>query len=400
MVEISQTIQNTIYAQRRAQPGALCAYIYDIGHLRKRVEHLRATLPARCALYYAMKANSDSHLLAAMEPLIDGFETASLGEIEKVRAVSPTKSIIFGGPGKRDEELVGALNAQVTLFHVESLHELQRLNLIAEELGQKAAVLLRINLRALLPEATLKMGGQATQFGIDEQEIAEAISLCRSLSHITLQGFHFHSLSNNLDAGLHLQLLQRYYQIVQGWATTYDLSISVVNVGGGLGINFIEQKQQFDWNSFVQGLQEQVAGVWPADWGLTMECGRFLVASCGYYAVEVLDIKQNHEKWFVIVAGGTHHFRLPSSWRYSHPFVVMPVDEWRYPFARKEVHQESVTVAGQLCSPKDVLASDYKVSRVRIGDILVFPYTGAYAWSISHHDFLSHPHPEMIYLME
>ena len=59
---------------------------------------------------------------------------------------------------------------------------------------------------------------------------------------------------------------------------------------------------------------------------------------------------------------------------------------------------DRVTVAGELCTPKDVLARDVPVARLRAGDILVFTLAGAYGWDISHHDFLSHPHPEHVFL--
>lgn len=128
------------------------------------------------------------------------------------------------------------------------------------------------------------------------------------------------------------------------------------------------------------------------------ECGRYLTASCGYYGGEVLDIKKNHGKNYIIIRGGIHHFRLPDAWQHSHPFQVIPVNQWEYPFPRKELYDSEITVAGQLCTPKDVIAKDAFVSRVRIGDVILFPYAGAYGWEISQHDFLSHPHPEHIYL--
>jgi diaminopimelate decarboxylase len=259
-----------------------------------------------------------------------------------------------------------------------------------------APVLLRANLRSLLPEATLQMAGRPTQFGIDEKDIPDAIQLCQQLPHLHLHGFHLHSLSNNLDARRHLQLLQHYRQIVENWIKMFDLQITTLNIGGGIGVNFTDLDQQFDWQTFT----DELSHIFPPAWHILFECGRFLTASCGYYAVEVLDIKANHEEIFVIIAGGTHHFRLPSSWHYSHPFQIIPVEAWPYPFERREVSEQKVTIAGQLCSPKDILASQIAVSKIRIGDVLIFPYTGAYAWSISHHDFLSHPHPEMFYLSE
>ena len=61
------------------------------------------------------------------------------------------------------------------------------------------------------------------------------------------------------------------------------------------------------------------------------------MAAWGAYVAEVLDVKENHGACFAVVRGGTHHFRLPASWGHSHPFTVIPVEEWRYPFARPGV---------------------------------------------------------------
>ena len=60
---------------------------------------------------------------------------------------------------------------------------------------------------------------------------------------------------------------------------------------------------------------------------------------------------------------------------------------------RPEVRDVRVDVAGELCTPRDVLSRDQPVSRLRIGDVLVFGRAGAYGWDISHHDFLRHPPP-------
>jgi diaminopimelate decarboxylase len=58
----------------------------------------------------------------------------------------------------------------------------------------------------------------------------------------------------------------------------------------------------------------------------------------------------------------------------------------------------NVDVAGELCTPRDVLARDVPVDRLRAGDVLVFGRAGAYGWDISHHEFLRHPYPEMIFI--
>ena len=70
---------------------------------------------------------------------------------------------------------------------------------------------------------------------------------------------------------------------------------------------------------------------------LVFELGRYLAADAGWYAAEVLDLKRNHGRWFAVLRGGTHHFRLPAAWGYSHPFTVVPVEGWPRPYDRPEV---------------------------------------------------------------
>jgi diaminopimelate decarboxylase len=60
------------------------------------------------------------------------------------------------------------------------------------------------------------------------------------------------------------------------------------------------------------------------------------------------------------------------------------------------VEDTEVDVVGELCTPRDVLARDAPVRRLRVGDLLVFGRAGAYGWDISHHDFLSHPPPAFL----
>ncbi len=385
------------WPQTRAEP--VCAFIYDMQALREHAALRVQSLPKKCRLYYAVKANSDMEILKQLSGIVHGFEAASLGEILKIREVSSSVPILFGGPGKTDLELAGAIDNRVSLIHAESVHELLRINLLAQQRGTTVQVLLRVNLHSTLPEATLAMGGRPTQFGIDEEEVPDAIRLALSLPSIKLEGFHLHSISNNLDARRHAELISLYCSRVRQWADEFGLTVSVLNAGGGIGVNYADLEQQFDWDTFARELQNVLDEQAWDGLQVLFEPGRYITAACGWYAAQVIDIKRNHGKHYAIVRGGTNHFRLPVSWQHSHPFEIIPLPHWPYPFPRTELEDAEVTVVGQLCTPKDVLAKEARVSRLRVGDVILFRYAGAYGWSISHHDFLSHPHPEHVYLM-
>ncbi len=389
-----------LIADRADGDEPVCLYAYDLDALTDHVERVVSALPERCRIFYAMKANSAEPILRALAPIVAGFEVASGGEVAKARAVDSDIPVIFGGPVKTEREIADAIHHNVTRFHVESILELHRISEVAVRSGRVADVLLRVNLAGPFPSATLAMAGRPTQFGIDESVLADAVDAVRALPGLRLAGFHLHSLSNNLSPDAHLEMLGLYREKVIGWEREFGMRCEVLNVGGGIGINYADLDAQFDWISFTRGLAELVDG-FPSHWKeIDFECGRFLVAACGRYAVEVVDIKRNHGVDYVLVRGGTHHFRLPVSWQHSPPFTILPVAAWRCAAPRPEVRDQPVTVVGELCTPKDVLARDVTVPAVRAGDVLVFSHAGAYGWEISHHDFLSHPHPEQVFLSD
>jgi len=380
------------------QQPPLCAYLYDLPALRQHAASLVQTLPAGFELFYAIKANSELPILQTLAPLVHGFEVSSGGELAWVRSHCADAPLIFSGPGKMDAELVQALDQNIEALHVESLHELERLAWLARERGVTAPVLLRVNLAIEgIQATTLMMGGKPTPFGIAGDQLPGILDWLRSHPEIKLHGFHFHLMSHQLDAGAPRKLLGAYMRQVNRWRDEYRLEgLTQINVGGGIGVNYREPERQFDWPAFAAGLHELA----PLRDGLTIrfECGRYITAFCGYYAMQVLDVKHAFGKPYVVARGGTHHFRTPPAQGHSHPFQVLPVERWAHPYPRPAVKDANVTVVGQLCTPKDILAADAPVAQIRAGDVVVFPYAGAYAWHISHHDFLRHAHPEQWYL--
>lgn len=395
-------LTEVVEAIRAAQADSaepLCAYVYDLEGLRRHAAGVAASLPQGCELFYAIKANSDLPILQTLAPLVDGFEVSSGGELAWVRAHFSEVPVIFSGPGKLDSELDAALERRVDCLHVESLFELQRLAERVQRHGKPQDVLLRMNV-ALdnLAETTLMMGGKPTPFGIPAVELPECLAWLRGHPEIGLRGFHFHLLSHQLDAQAHLRMLAACLEQVRQWCDQYRLSIEHVNVGGGIGINYRDPARQFDWAGFSGALPALMQRSGLAGVRLRFELGRYLTAACGYYAMQVIDIKRSYGKAFVVGRGGSHHFRTPHAQGHSHPFHVIPVDDWPYAFARPAAANEAVSVVGQLCTPKDLLAFDAVVERVRCNDLVVFSYAGAYAWHISHHDFLRHPHPRQWYL--
>lgn len=358
----------------------VAAYLYDLAALRQHGARLRSALPEGVELYYAIKANAEVPILKSLEPYLDGFEVASSGELEHLRTHFPQASILFGGPGKTPTELRQAAEHQV---HVESLWELEQL----AALQRPIRFFLRMN-PALdhREESPMLMAGKPSPFGLTPDHLPAALKKISNNPQLKFLGFHLHTRSLQLDLEQHLVLIGQYVELSEGWARQHGLNLQVLNLGGGIGVNYRQPDRQFDWEQLCRRLPRR-------SYKLRFECGRFLTAFCGTYACEVLDLKESHGQHFAICRGGTHHFRLPAAQGHSHPFRVLAG-----PRRGPTLENVLVNVVGQLCTPKDRLASAAPVQQIGIGDLLLFPLAGSYAWNISHHDFLMHPHPQQIFL--
>ncbi|WP_435280991.1 type III PLP-dependent enzyme [Streptomyces koelreuteriae] len=376
----------------------LPAYLYDLTDLRAHAAGIRAALPDRVELYYAAKANPEPEVLAALEPFVDGYEVASGGELSHVAKAVPCRPLAFGGPGKTPDEVTAALELGVDRFHVESEHELRVLAELARHVAprRRVAVLPRVNLPVpdgSLAGSSLAMGGRPTPFGMDP---ARAEPVIRALADGTYPQLELRGVHAHLASGPEAAELVAVAGSVVGWATGLGVPITEVNVGGGMSVDYTDPERRFDWAAYGQGL----ARLTEAHPGLTLriEPGRALTAYCGWYATEVLDVKHSHGEEFAVVRGGTHHLRTPATKGHDQPCSVLPVDTWPHPWPRPAATNGPVTLAGQLCTPKDVLARRVPVPDLRAGDRVLFALAGAYAWNISHHDFLMHPRPGFHFL--
>jgi diaminopimelate decarboxylase len=380
----------------------LPAYVYDLAALRDHAAHVRAALPAHVELYYAAKANPEPEILAALGPYVDGYEVASGGELAHVAKAVPGRSLAFGGPGKTPAEITDALERGVERFHVESEYELRMLAELARRIApdSRVAVLPRFNLPVAsgsLAASALAMGGRPTPFGLDPSEANTVVRLLTdgTYPHLELRGVHAH-LASGLQAPEQLTVAESIVRWAVGLAERHGVRLSEVNVGGGMTVDYAAPEDRFDWVAYGEGLGE-LTSRYP-DLTLRIEPGRAMTAYCGWYVTEVLDVKQSHGEEFAVVRGGTHHMRTPATKGHDQPCTVLAVEDWAHPWPRPAARRELVTLTGQLCTPKDVLARNVPAPGLRAGDRVAFSLAGAYAWNISHHDFLMHPRPGFHFL--
>lgn len=215
-------------------------YAYDLEHLRKTLEAAKnASSPYKYHVHYAFKANVDLKVLGAIRDFGFGADCVSGNEVKRaVETGFKSTNIVFAGVGKNDDEIRYALNQDIFCFNCESLPEMEVINQIASERAQKARVALRINPNVHAnTHHYITTGLEENKFGISIHELPEVLEAMKELTNLELIGIHFHIGSQITDLGVFRQLCTRVNEI-QEWFASRRVNLKVINVGGGLGVNY------------------------------------------------------------------------------------------------------------------------------------------------------------------
>jgi diaminopimelate decarboxylase len=377
------------------QAGDTPLFVYSIDHLQQRVSDLRAAMPQRLAIHYAMKANPYPALLSLMNGLVDGFDVASGGELElALQAGVDAAKISFAGPGKRDRELQRAIALGVTL-NCESEGEADRALRIGAELDVTPRIAIRVNPSFDLKGSGMKMGGGAKQFGVDAERVP---ALARHLiaQGADWRGFHIYAGSQALSADAIIAMQAQTLALVVELTDAIGQSPAHVNLGGGFGIPYFPGDVPVDIGVVGHALAEAFDGL-PDTLTSTdfcIELGRYLVGEAGVYLTRIVDRKVSHGEAFLITDGGLHH-QLAASGNFG------TVIRRNYPVAiatRYEAEPEEVaSIVGCLCTPLDKLSDQAHLPRADVGDLVAIFCAGAYGASASPANFLGQgPAKEML----
>ncbi|WP_230481539.1 pyridoxal-dependent decarboxylase, exosortase A system-associated [Sphingomonas sp. Leaf21] len=360
-------------------------FVYDPAIVAARAARFRAAFPS-IDLHYAIKANPFAPLLSAMAAMVDGFDVASAGELAKVAGLG--RPVSFAGPGKRDAELSAAIVGGVTL-NLESEGEAMRALAIAERLGVRPRLAVRVNPDIELRGSGMKMGGRPSPFGIDAQRVP---ALVRQLvaAGADWRGFHIYAGSQALDPQAIIDTQAATIALAARLADEAGQVPPLVNLGGGFGVPYFAGDTALDIEVVGAALEQAVSDrpAILADSRFAIELGRWLVAEAGVYLARVVDRKESGGECFLILDGGLNH-QLAASGNFG------TVVRRNYPLALAHAMGtepvETVSVVGPLCTPLDRLGDKVALPAGQVGDVVAIFLAGAYGASASPAAFLGHP---------
>jgi diaminopimelate decarboxylase len=359
------------------------AYVYDFHIVAARIARLRAALPAKVAVHYAIKANPLPALLQAVAPLVDGLDVASAGEMDKALDVMAAEVISFAGPGKRDAEIELAIRAGVTL-NIESESEGQRALAIGEMLGMRPRLAVRVNPDFELRGSGMKMGGRASPFGVEAKHVARLVKRL-IIGGAEWRGLHIFAGSQSLDTQAVIETQAATVLLAARIAEEARRAPPLVNLGGGFGIPYFPGDVALDIEAIGAALAGELDKL---DTQYSIELGRWLVGEAGVYLARVIDRKVSQGETFLIVDGGLNH-HLAATGNFG------TVVRRNYPVAvahrMQDPGEEVVTIVGPLCTPLDRLADRVLLPKAEVGDVIAIFASGAYGASASPSAFLGHP---------
>lgn len=347
-------------------------YAYDLNLLRETLQAAKdASAPHNYHVHYALKANVDARVLAAIREYGFGADCVSGNEVKRaVESGFDAKQIVFAGVGKGDAEIRYALSGDIFCFNCESLPELEVINQLASEHARKARVALRINPNVQAnTHHYITTGLEENKFGISIHELPQVLEAMKNLPHLELTGIHFHIGSQITDLSVFRQLCTRVNEI-QEWFAARRIHLQVVNVGGGLGVDYHDPENHPvpDFQSYF-GIFPKFLHVRPGQ-QVHFELGRALVAQCGSLIARVLYVKKGVQTNFAILDAGMTELIRPALYQAYHKTEhLTPATD--APTVRYDV-------VGPVCESSDCFGKAIDLPELRRGDLVAIRTAGAY----------------------
>lgn len=357
-------------ATQLGTPLYLYSYKTLVDHYRKLRDAFREVQPLIC---FSMKANSNLALCKALVKEGAGLDIVSGGELYKALRIGvDPKKIVYASVGKTPQEIEYALQAEILLFNIESLPELEIVDRISGQLKRRAEVSIRLN-PDIDPEThtyiTTARGGD--KFGVDLETAEQMFLGASDFPNLDLVGVHLHIGSQIVDSEPYVAAISKAISLIKGLGKKGS-RLQWLNIGGGFGIVYHKEKPQTaqELAKYVLPLLKE------SNLKIILEPGRFIAGNSGILVTKVLYVKETPAKNFIIIDAGMNDLIRPSLYDAYHE--ILPV--------RKEAEFAKYLVAdvvGPICESADFIAMDRKLLKVKSGDLLAVMGAGAYGFSMS-----------------
>ena len=321
---------------------------------------------------FAVKSNPNIAILQVMAQLGSGFDIVSQGELERVLAAGgDAAKIVFSGVAKSETEIVRALEVGIRCFNVESIAELERINLVAGKLGKIAPISLRVN-----PDVDahthpyISTGLKENKFGISVDQAREVYRQASTLAHIKVIGMDCHIGSQLTELQPFLDATDRLIVLMEQLKQD-GIEIKHLDLGGGLGVPYTNEAPPHPAD-YAKALLDKLKQY--GDLEIILEPGRAITANAGILVTKVEYLKSNETRHFAIVDTGMNDMIRPAL--YQAYMNIIETD-------RNLIRESKVyDVVGPICETSDFLGKQRTLA-IEQGDLIALRSAGAYGASMA-----------------
>lgn len=349
-------------------------YVYSSALVRERYRAIDDAFGGYPhAVHYALKANSTLALARLLRGLGSAADANSIWEIEVAqRAGFVPRDIVFTGVGKSPAELECAVALGVKAINVESAGELARVEAMAQKLGRRASVAIRVN-----PDIDAKShphistGLRINKFGVPTDDARALVASMAARPSLRLAAIHVHvgSQVTTLDP---LRRAAAFAATISRELLDRGIALDYVDLGGGLGVPY-EGGAVPTPAEYVAAL---VAEVRSTSLPIVIEPGRSMIAPAGILVARVVDIKpRNAISDFAVIDAGMTELLRPALYGAYH--AIEPVDGPEIT-SRSSRSPRQYEIVGPVCESSDVVGRDRELPRLEVGDLVAIRDAGAY----------------------
>ena len=320
---------------------------------------------------FAVKSNSNIAVLNVLAKLGSGFDIVTGGELARVLAAGGDASkIVFSGLGKQEADIQKALEVGIACFNVESYAELDRIQKVAEKLGKKAPISLRVN-----PDVDAKThpyistGLKENKFGIPSDVVFETYQYAASLPNLDVVGIDCHIGSQLTETQPFVDALDRVISMIDR-LKTLGINLKHIDIGGGLGVTYKDEvpPTAAEYANAMRPALEKLG------MKVYMEPGRSISANAGVLLTKVDLLKPTNHRNFAIIDAAMNDLIRPSL--YEAWMDIQPVT------TRTDVDVKEWDLVGAICETGDFLGKERELA-LKENDYLAVLGAGAYGFVMS-----------------
>ena len=359
---------------------------------RAYVRAMRAHFREGSMPLYASKANCVKALYPILQEEGMGADVVSCGEMYVALAAGfPAEKLYFHGNAKTMEDVRFAISRRAGCFIVDNPDELQKIERAAGEAGIRQRVLLRVT-PGIDPHtfAAVNTGTVECKFGMPilTGQALEFVGQALTLPHVEAVGLHCHIGSQIFDQDPLCMAVDIMTGFMRDVRAEYGFETKVLNLGGGLGVQYVEGQPVCDIEGSIARVAERLrtrcAAYGLEEPSVLMEPGRSIVGAAGITVYTVQSVKCiPGYKDYVAVDGGMAD--NPRYALYEAPYTLLNASRAGEP-------DFTCSVVGRCCESGDIIQEDVRMLRPQVGEQVAVLVTGAYNYAMaSNYNTLGRP---------